>query len=267
MSGLDGCSTKQSVACSRGGGSEVASGKLSLEDPPTAEKRPHYFSLIEREKNLIKIVGTSHVSQKSIERIDEAYDSFDPDIVCLELDMGRLNALITGEREDPENIVYSFLAKFQKYIGSKTGVMPGEEMLHAYNRASETGKEIYLIDRDIRETMQRLKAVRRKEKVKALMMLPLSIFGTKFDYTQIPEGEMLEDMKEKFAESFPEIYQAVLEERDIYMFKALEKVAEENPGKDILVVVGAAHQKGLEERKDEISSQSPVEPKQTKLEG
>ncbi|MFO7794037.1 MAG: TraB/GumN family protein [Candidatus Nanohaloarchaea archaeon] len=216
---------------------------------------------------MIKIIGTSHVSQKSIERIDQAFEEFDPDVVCLELDMGRLNALITGERDSPDNLAYSLLAKFQKYIGSKTGVMPGEEMLHAYNRASKTEKEIYLIDRDIRETMGRLNAVRRKEKVKALMMLPLSIFGTKFDYTEIPEGEMLEGMKEKFAESFPEIYQAVLEERDIYMFKALEKVADENPGKDILVVVGAAHQKGLEERKDEIDSQSPVEPKQSTLEG
>ena len=255
------------MACSRGGGSEVASGKLSLEDPPTAGERPHYFSLIERGKNLIKIVGTSHVSQKSIERIDEAFESFDPDVVCLELDLGRLNALITGERESPDSFIYAFLAKFQRYIGNKTGVMPGEEMLHAYNRASDTGKEIYLIDRDIRETLGRLRAVRRKEKVKALMMLPLSIFGTKFDFQEIPEDEMLEDMKEKFAESFPEIYQAVLEERDEYMFKALEKVVEDNPGKDILVVVGAAHQKGLEDRKDEIDSKGSVEPKQTKLEG
>lgn len=216
---------------------------------------------------MIKIIGTSHVSQKSIEKIDEAFEEFDPDVVCLELDMGRLNALITGERESPDNLIYSLLANFQKYIGSKTGVMPGEEMLHAYNRASNSGKEIYLIDRDIRETLQRLNAVRRKEKVKALMMLPLSIFGAKFDYTEIPEAEMLDDMKEKFAEGFPEIYQAVLEERDIYMFKALEKVAEDNLGKDILVVVGAAHQKGLEDRKDEIDSQGPVESKQSTLEG
>lgn len=215
---------------------------------------------------MIKIVGTSHVSQKSIERIDEAFDEFDPDVVCLELDMGRLNALITGERNNPDTLAYSLLAGLQKYIGSKTGVMPGEEMLHAYNRASDSGKEIYLIDRDIRETMARLNAVRRKEKVKALMMLPLSIFGAKFDYTEIPEDEMLEDIKEKFAESFPEIYQAVLQERDIYMSKALEKVAEENPGKNILVVVGAAHKRGLEDRKDEIGSQNTVEEKQTTLE-
>lgn len=217
----------------------------------------------------VKVVGTSHISKKSIERIDEAFESFDPDLVCLELDMGRLNSLLTDNKVDPDTLVHMLLGKFQRYLGGKTGVMPGEEMLYAYRRANNTGKHVYLIDRDIRETLQRLKIVRRKEKVKALAMLPFSLFSSKIDIADIPDDDMLEQVKKQFSNSFPELYHVLLEERDIYMFNAIQKVRIENPEEDILVVVGAAHKEGIEERLDEISSQGTVEekPKQTKLEG
>ena len=207
----------------------------------------------------IKIVGTSHISQESIERINEAYDSFEPDIVCLELDMGRLNALLTDSQAQPENIVHMFLGKFQRYLGGKTGVMPGEEMLHAYREAQGRGLEVFLVDRDIRETLGRLKYVRRKEKVKALAMVPFSLFSSKVNIAEIPDEKMIEEVKGRFSESFPELYRVLLEERDFYMSEAVRKVRMENPGKDILVVVGAAHKEGLEERIDEINRQSPVE--------
>jgi pheromone shutdown protein TraB len=207
----------------------------------------------------IKIVGSSHISQESIERINEAYDSFEPDIVCLELDMGRLNALLTDSQAQPENIVHMLLGKFQRYLGGKTGVMPGEEMLHAYREAQSRGLEVFLVDRDIRETLGRLKYVRRKEKVKALAMVPFSLFSSKINIAEIPDEKMIEEVKERFSESFPELYRVLLEERDFYMSEAVRKVRMANPGKDILVVVGAAHKQGLEERIDEINRQSPVE--------
>jgi pheromone shutdown protein TraB len=217
---------------------------------------------------MIKIVGTSHVSKDSIERIDDEFEEFDPNIVCLELDLGRLNGLLTGEKSEPDSLLHRGLAWLQRYIGGKTGLMPGEEMLHAYRRADSKGLEVFLIDRDIRRTLQRLKSVRRKEKVLAILAAPLSLIFSDFNLDEIPEEDKIEKMKKTLASRFPELYKVLLEERDIYMYEAIKRIYRQNPEKDILVVVGAAHRRGLEERVDEfIDRESSVEEKQQKLEG
>jgi len=128
-------------------------------------------------------------------------------------------------------------------------MMPGEEMLYAYERAKEEDLEIYLIDRDIKITLGRIGNVNKKEKVKAVAMMPLSFLGRgKFDYKRIPDQEDLEQLTKIFKQKFPELYQALVEERDIYMAESLKTVREEHPDDSIVAVVGAAHQKGLEER-------------------
>jgi pheromone shutdown protein TraB len=58
-----------------------------------------------------------------------------------------------------------------------------------------------------------------------------------------------------------------VEERNLYMAESLRVVQREHEGKKVMAVVGAAHKTGLKEYTNEISSQSSVEPKQTKLEG
>lgn len=218
----------------------------------------------------IQIVGTSHVSQESIERIDEAFENLDPDIICLELDAQRLNSLLADEKStDGMGLIHRGLAAFQNYIGSKTGVMPGEEMLYAFEKAGEEGVEVYLIDQDIRQTLGRLKAVRRKEKAKALAMLPLSLLGKgRFDYTSIPDQEDINDLIKVFENRFPELYQVFIEERNLHMAESLRIIQERNPEASIVAVVGAGHVKGLEEYIDEISGQSTVEEtQQSTLEG
>jgi pheromone shutdown protein TraB len=210
---------------------------------------------------MINIVGTSHVSQESIERIDEAFEGFDPDVVCLELDRNRLNALLADERStEGMNLVHRGLALFQRYIGGKTGVMPGEEMKYAFETAQRKGLKVYLIDQDIRQTLGRLKAVRRKEKVKAFAMLPLSFFGaTRFDYREIPGQKQIDQLLEVFEQRFPELYHVFVDERNLYMAQSLRMVQEKHSGDKIMAIVGAAHKTGLEEYINEISSQSPME--------
>lgn len=41
----------------------------------------------------IKIVGTAHVSAKSVDEVREAIEQFHPDIVAVELDQGRSKAI------------------------------------------------------------------------------------------------------------------------------------------------------------------------------
>ena len=47
----------------------------------------------------IRLVGTAHVSAQSVEEVKVAIDEFHPDIVAVELDLGRFHALKKDARE------------------------------------------------------------------------------------------------------------------------------------------------------------------------
>ncbi|MCS7145023.1 MAG: TraB/GumN family protein, partial [Archaeoglobaceae archaeon] len=118
------------------------------------------------EKKLI-IVGTAHVSQKSIEAVEKVIEEEKPDAVAVEICERRYKALV-GEREDLN--VWEILKKgefflilfqlilgyFQRKIGEKMKVRPGEEMLAAIQKAREIGADVIFIDRDVKITLKRL---------------------------------------------------------------------------------------------------------------
>ncbi len=199
---------------------------------------------------VIKLYGTSHVSHESLDVIDEAFLE-EPDLVALELDPPRLEALMfDGQGRKDGSIFIRLLEKFQNYVGSKTGLMPGEEMLYAYNRAIQENLDIALIDQDIRITVERLKQVRRKEKVKAVFSVGLGLllpFGDKLNIEEIPEEEKIRELVSELEDSFPGIYMVLMEERNNHMFESLVRLQEENPDSDIAVFMGAAHRKPVAE--------------------
>ncbi|MFQ3308104.1 MAG: pheromone shutdown protein TraB [Candidatus Nanohaloarchaea archaeon] len=211
---------------------------------------------------MIELYGTSHVSQESIDKIDKVLEDDRFEIVALELDSQRLHALQQQGQTDSSGapIFLRLLRYFQRYIGRRTGVMPGEEMIHAYNKAMETNRDVALIDQDIRVTFHRLSSLSRKEKVKAgFSMVGGLIFGEKFDVSKIPEEEMIDEMTEQLEESFPGLHQVLIEERNEYMYNALKQLQENNPEKDIAAFVGAGHRKALEEMLNESDRQSSLE--------
>lgn len=199
---------------------------------------------------MIKIYGTSHVSQESIEVIEDAF-SDSPDVIALELDPPRLEALMfEGRGRKDGDLFIRLLEKFQKFIGGKTGLMPGEEMLYAYNRGIQENLDVALIDQDIRVTVSRLKQVRRKEKVKAFFSVAAGFllpFGDGFDLAKIPEGDKIDLLVAEMRESFPGIYQVMMEERNVVMAEALMRLQEDNPDSDIAVFLGAAHKNPVKE--------------------
>lgn len=208
--------------------------------------------------------GTSHVSEESIALIDEKLDEHDPEIVALELDMKRLEALLTGDQTSDAPIFIRLIKYFQQKVGQKTGVMPGDEMLHAYSRCEQDDRDIALIDQDIRITLQRLNKIRRKEKVKAAGSLLLSlILPGSFDVSKIPEDEQIETLLEETRDRFPGIYQVLVEERNQYMAAALKQLQEENPEKDIVAFVGAGHKDALRDilEQTEIDHHEKEQPK------
>lgn len=211
---------------------------------------------------MIHVYGTSHVSHQSIERIDEAIEKQDPEIVALELDPIRLQALKSGDQNGSEGgpIFIRLLRKFQNKVGSKTGLMPGQEMLYAHHKALGEGRDVVLIDQDIRITMQKLKAVRRKEKVKAgLSLVAGFLIPGGIDVSDIPEEKMIQQMSAQMKHSYPGLHSVLMEDRNAVMTDSLKQVQRENPDSDVVAFVGAAHRKHLEEELSEFDSQSTVE--------
>jgi len=47
----------------------------------------------------IRLVGTAHVSAQSVEDVKKAIEEFQPNIVAVELDLGRFHALKKDARE------------------------------------------------------------------------------------------------------------------------------------------------------------------------
>jgi len=135
----------------------------------------------------ILLVGTGHVLEKSVKEVEAVIEREKPDIVAVELDEGRYNAL-KGEMKElsPKEMLSAgnpflilthwLLAYVQRKMGAELGIEPGADMLAAINKAEELGCKIALIDRPIQITMQRFwKKMRFWEKLKMLFSIIFSI--------------------------------------------------------------------------------------------
>jgi pheromone shutdown protein TraB len=198
---------------------------------------------------LIHIFGTSHVSQESLDLVEEKIEEIDPEVVALELDPLRLNSLLNGQQENRGGPLFvQVLQYFQKSIGEKTGVMPGEEMLLAYQTAEKNDIDVALIDQDIRITINKLKDVSFWEKLKAGAQLLVGlIFSGSFEIAnEIPEEELIDQLLFEMEFKFPEMYDVLVEQRNKHMSESLKMLEEDTDG-DIVAFVGAAHRKALVE--------------------
>jgi len=114
------------------------------------------------------LVGTAHVSQKSVEEVTAVIDRVKPDVVCVELDKVRFEALtkdsafrdldvfkVVREGRTLYLLAHLALASYQRRIGASLGVKPGAELLAAVRVAEERKIPVALIDRDINITLKR----------------------------------------------------------------------------------------------------------------
>jgi len=224
----------------------------------------------------LKIIGTAHVSNKSIEEVKEAILETKPDVVAVELDLNRYNNLKAEESGEKENkefnireiiksdqltifLVSGFLSYMQKKIGDEVGVKPGAEMMAAVEAAEEVGAQVALIDRNIQITLKRaLNQMSIWEKLKFVYGLLGSLFSddeeAKEDIEKIKEGDTLAEVMEYFQEMSPKAYNVLVNERDAYMARMLLDIPDEN----VVAVVGAGHQKGIKEYMDSPEKIPPI---------
>lgn len=208
----------------------------------------------------IILVGTAHVSEKSVAEVNDVIDREKPDIVAVELCKGRYKAL-KGEDEVKEiNIkemlsggkfyyflLHWLLAYVQKKIGSDTGTKPGAEMLSAIEKAEKSGARVALIDRDIQVTLGRFwNKMSFLEKLKLFGSLVAATlgFGTKdIDMDTVTQEDVVTQLVSELRKVAPSAASVLLDERDIFMAKNLIDLSRE--GK-IVAVVGAGHREGIQ---------------------
>jgi pheromone shutdown-related protein TraB len=196
------------------------------------------------------IVGTSHISRESINEATDTILREKPDCVALELDPERFAALLQKKREKASirNPTYFILNNLQTYLGGKTGVLPGAEMVAAIRAARAVSSKIALIDMDISEIMGRLSEISRWQKIKLFFKLLAGLIpvpGQKdFDLSKVPQDKIIDEALHYMKRDMPMIYKILIEDRNTYMANWIRQLRKNH--KKIVVVVGAGHRKGLE---------------------
>ncbi len=110
------------------------------------------------------LVGTNHVSKKSIEKIKKVFDENNPDIVCLELDKYRYPALFQDTRPSINPLLISKVGFkgylfsliggiIQRHLAKKLGMKSGVDMRTAAELAKKKKAKILLIDQNIQKTL------------------------------------------------------------------------------------------------------------------
>ncbi|HNX39151.1 MAG TPA: TraB/GumN family protein [Methanothrix sp.] len=206
------------------------------------------------------IVGTAHVSEKSVAEVVSKIEEARPDIVAVELCPARYRAL-TGQEEEKEIkisellsggklyffLVQWFLAYIQRKIGDEMGVKPGSEMLAAIEAAKRTGARVALVDRDVGITIQRFwSAMGFLDKVRLVwsMIPPALGFGgdEKIDIDSITQEDIVTQMVAEFRKISPGAANALVDERDAYLARNLYLLSKQGR---VLAVVGAGHREGI----------------------
>ena len=210
------------------------------------------------ENKRLVIVGTAHVSPKSIKDVEETIEKEMPEAVAIELDRRRFDALTREVQQDVPIldvirkgethllIFQLLLSYFQKRIGDTYGVKPGDEMLAAVRKAKEINADVILIDRDIGITLKRFwTSLSLFEKLKLLGHLIMDfIKKEEVEIDEILEEDVLELLVKEFRDIAPSAANVLIDERDAYMASNLIKSL--NKYDRLVAVVGAGHKKGIE---------------------
>lgn len=192
---------------------------------------------------MIRLIGTSHISPRSIATIKREIVEEKPDCVAVELDRVRYRSLKHGGKRKRMSLTFRIISWIQNKLGEKTGVFPGEEMLTAVETAKKEEIDVYLIDQPISETAKDFDKISFFDKVK--LILTSINFGKPKDFNldDVPTYDLVEKTIEHLRNKSPKIYNILVRKRDIVMSRAAIQLNEQYD--DVLLVVGIGHVPGM----------------------
>jgi pheromone shutdown-related protein TraB len=209
------------------------------------------------------LIGTAHVSRASADAVRELAASGEFDAIAVELCQARYDAL-TAERKWTDLDLYRVLREgkaglvmanlalsaYQRRIAEQFGIEPGAEMRAAAIAAKTHDLPLQLIDRDLATTLRRSYAsVPWYKRLYLMSGLALGMVSSdEIDeeaIEKLKEGDILESTFTEFAAHSPELYEALITERDRYMSARLRQDNSGSEGRKVMVVIGAGHMAGL----------------------
>jgi len=228
------------------------------------ETKEDIIKIIQLNNSEITLIGTAHVSQLSVEMVEEKIATGDYDCVAVELCSPRLENItnqawwknldiyqIFKKKKAGLLLINLALTAYQKRLAERIGVEAGKEMVRAVELSHEKGLRLEVIDRNISTTLHRLVTeVSFWQKMKIVGGLIIGVFvGEEISEEQIEDlkrGDMLHAVVSEFGEELPEIKRVLIDERDEYMVGRLSQIsASHNAPKKILALVGAGHLMGM----------------------
>ena len=230
--------------------------------PSTSQS--HDGHQVESQLSKIVLIGTAHVSEKSVDEVKAVIRNLKPDVVAVELCRGRYDSLEGNAQEDQVPIkdllsggkiyyyvIHWLLGHLQKKIGEDMGVKPGAEMLSAMEEAETIGANVALIDRDIQVTLQRFWGkMKFLEKIRMIGSLLGGLIDIgkgddiDIDIDQITEPDFVAELVSELRGFAPTAARVLIDERDAYLAGSIVKAAE-GGNKIVVVVIGAGHKAGV----------------------
>ena len=227
---------------------------------------PNSVTTLVHEDTTYFVIGTAHVSQRSVEEVRHVIAEVKPDVVCVELCKPRYDALtkdsafrdldifkVIREGKGLYLLAHLALSSYQRRIGASLGVKPGAELLAAVKAANEEGIPVELIDRDINITLKRtwsnLGLWKRSVLLSSLLVGweddKKGELVTEKTVEDLKEPKALSEMLTELGRAVPEVKGPLVDERDQYL---VSKMTDAGKGKrKVVAVVGAAHVPGMTE--------------------
>lgn len=223
------------------------------------------------------LLGTAHVSRASADEVRALVRSGEFDAVAIELCQSRYQSLTEPDALAEQDLFQIFrqgkagmvaaslaLGAFQQRVAEQSGIEPGAEMRAAVDECRRADLPLLLVDRDVGVTLKRIYTnVPWWQRASLITGLFGSLLSrqkvSSEEIERLKQGDVLESTFSEFAEQSEALYTPLIAERDRYM--AL-RLAEDNPRhryRNVLVVVGAGHLKGLAGHLEQPLPEAPAD--------
>lgn len=207
----------------------------------------------------IYLIGTAHVSQKSVDEVERVIAEVQPDTVCVELDKSRYDSMLDEKRWQKldlfqiirqKKVLYLLanlaLSAYQRKIGERMGVKPGAELMAAVKSAERIGAELVLADRDIQSTLKRtwhnLGFWNRSKLIGLLLSTPFATEELGEEQIEaLKDRDTISEVLDELAKMMPDLKEPLIDERDRYLISSIV----EAKGQKVVAVVGAGHVRGM----------------------
>lgn len=184
----------------------------------------------------LTLIGTGHVFRIE-EDVRGAIQALRPDVVFVELDRGRLQALLARRRgeavPEPDGFLHRRLQRFQESIAGLYGADVGSEMVAAVDGARLVGAALLLVDPPAHDTVRRvLRELTWRERFRALgtflgglgrSLVPRRNARARVEEEMRRYQEDPEAVLEELQHDFPTVHRIVIAERDELMARRIRR--------------------------------------------